>query len=540
MRMRLRVTRGPGTDAAAEVLPDKPLVVGRGTQTDFQILDEGLSRTHCRFYWEDGRPHVEDLGSRNGTVVNGDRIPRRALADGDVVTLGAVDLTVSVEGAAPPPLPKAKPVSEVQIVDAGASTIGVRKRVQVEQTLLFGGAPQAKDLIRLQRDLATIYKVVNLFSSENDTERLFGCVMDTIMAVTGADRGAVFLRPEDGGPLRPVGFRQRGKPLLSSGPSGEVKVSRTIVEEGLKGLSLITSDALADERFRAGASIVMQNIHAAMCVPLESHDKILGVIYVDTTGGHRRFAENDLELLTVIGKQAGIAVQRALYLQETRELFYSTVLTLAASIEAKDRYTRGHSERVTDFSVAIAEQLGLDAKTVGTVRLSGLLHDVGKIGVPEAVLNKAGKLSNEEYAVIQEHPSAGARILGNIPRIGEVLLGVKHHHEKWNGKGYPDRLAGEAIPEIARIIAVADAFDAMSSHRAYRKGLSEDVIFAEIRKNAGVQFDPKCVEAFFAAVASGRIPKPSEVQGQQAAYADRLQPPEASDAQGVQPPPDAA
>ena len=160
------------------------------------------------------------------------------------------------------------------------------------------------------------------------------------------------------------------------------------------------------------------------------------------------------------------------------------------------------------------------------------------LGVPEAVLNKPGKLTDEEYAMIQAHPDAGSRIVSHIPKIGHVLDGVRHHHEKFNGKGYPDHLAGEAIPRIARIIAVADAYDAMSSHRAYRKGLPAEAIFAEIRKNAGIQFDPACVEGFFKAVADGRIVPPEEVLTQQAAYRDKLVPPEHSNAQGVQAPPD--
>ncbi len=527
MKLRLRVIRGPGLGTTAEFTPGDPLVVGRGAQSRLQILDEGLSRTHCRFFWEGADAWVEDLGSKNGTAINGQRLDgRRRVSAGDVVGLGTVDL--EVEGAASAP-------------DVAQPTIGFKKRVEMGRSTLFGGqAPGVKDVVRLQRDLATVYKVVELFSTENDLDRLFGLVMDTIMAVTGADRGAALLKADaegGAGPLRPAATRERGRPAGSAGP---LAVSSTIVEEGLKGLSLITADALVDERFRAGASIVSQNIHAAMCVPLESHDKILGVLYVDATGERRRFQESELELLTAIGRQAGIAVQRALYLKETRELFYSTVKTLAATIEAKDRYTRGHSERVTNFSVAIAAQLGLSAEEQQTVRLSALLHDVGKIGVSERVLNKAGKLTDEEYAQIQEHPSLGSRIVQNIPRVGEVLLGVRHHHEKWNGKGYPDHLAGEAIPRIARIISVADAYDAMASHRAYRKGLSEDTILEEIKRGSGVQWDPACVTAFLAALEAGLIPRPGDVLADQVSYQDKLTPPEASDAQGVQAPPDVA
>jgi putative nucleotidyltransferase with HDIG domain len=515
-------------------------MVGRGPQCQIQLADESLSRTHCLFGWEGDEPYVEDLGSTNGTVVNGLAVKRQRLTSGDVVRLGpTVCITVSrsdvpqAAGGRPQGL-VAAPVRPAEPIDTSA--VRLKRRVDMSKTAMFTAVVPAAppELTRLQRDLATIYRVVDLFTTEHDLSRLFRVAIDTIMEVTGADRGAIVMREDEDGPLATVASCNR----LFDGPGATVTVSRAILEEGLKGLSLITDSAFRDERFRARASVMLQNIHAAMCVPLESHDKVLGVIYVDSLASDRRFLETDLELLTAIGRQAGIAIQRAVYLRQTRDLFYSTIKTLAMAIEAKDRYTRGHSERVTQLSVAIAEAMELDAEVVDTVRLAALLHDVGKIGVAEAVLNKPGGLTDEEYAAIQAHPTIGAQIVQHVPKIGRVLEGVKHHHEKWNGKGYPDRLSGEDIPLTARIIAVADAYDAMSSHRVYRKGLNEEVVFEEIRRNAGIQFDPTCVDAFFRAVESGRIARPLQLLAEQASFKDLLKPPENSDVQGVKPPRD--
>lgn len=542
MSLYLRVPQPSGPPRVIEVTPGTTMMVGRGPQCQIQLSDEGLSRTHCLFGWDGKEPYIEDLGSTNGTVVNGNPVKRHRLESGDVVRLGpTVSITVSRSDAAlRPPGSHNLQKSEAPTARLGEpldpAAVRLKRRVDMSKTSMFTAvvATAPPELTRLQRDLATIYRVVDLFTTEHDLSRLFRVAIDTIMEVTGADRGTIMMREDEDGPLATVASHNR----LFEGAGASVKVSRAILEEGLKGLSLITDSAFRDERFRARASVVMQNIHAAMCVPLESHDKILGVIYVDSMDSDRRFLETDLELLTAIGRQAGIAIQRAAYLQQTRDLFYSTIKTLAMAIEAKDRYTRGHSERVTQLSVAIAEAMELDADTVDTVRLAALLHDVGKIGVAEAVLNKPGNLNDEEYAAIQAHPTIGAQIVQHVPKIGRVLEGVKHHHEKWNGKGYPDRLSGETIPLSARIIAVADAYDAMSSHRVYRKGLNEEVVFEEIRRNAGIQFDPTCVAAFFRAVESGRIARPLQLLADQAAFQDLLKPPENSDVQGVKPPRD--
>ncbi len=176
--------------------------------------------------------------------------------------------------------------------------------------------------------------------------------------------------------------------------------------------------------------------------------------------------------------------------KENERLFLHVVSSLASAIDAKDTYTNGHSSRVAEYSREIARRFGYEGKRLEDIYMMGLLHDVGKIGIPDAVINKPARLTDEEYDIIKNHPVLGARILGNIKEMPALQRGARWHHERYDGKGYPDGLSGEVIPEEARIIAVADAYDAMSSHRSYRQPLPQGVVREEIEKGMGTQFDP--------------------------------------------------
>jgi diguanylate cyclase (GGDEF)-like protein len=180
----------------------------------------------------------------------------------------------------------------------------------------------------------------------------------------------------------------------------------------------------------------------------------------------------------------------------------ATVEALAAAVDAKDPYTRGHSQRVSAYAGVLAETMGLSGVEVGRVRLAGLLHDVGKIGVPDSILIKSGNLSEEEFAAIKVHPALGERMLSRVPFLGEVLPAVRHHHERWDGRGYPDGLLGRAIPRDAAILMVADSFDAMTSNRTYRSALPLAEACRRVLEGSGTQFDPQIVAAFQQAVAN--------------------------------------
>lgn len=197
--------------------------------------------------------------------------------------------------------------------------------------------------------------------------------------------------------------------------------------------------------------------------------------------------------------------------QEIQDMAIQTIATIANTIDAKDEYTRGHSKRVAEYSIAIANELGLSAEEINDLRSIALLHDIGKIGVPDFVLNKPGRLTNEEYELMKQHTVIGSDILKDIKMFQGIDVGARFHHERFDGNGYPDKIAGEDIPYIARIIAVADAFDAMTSNRVYRKQLDLDYVIGELKRCKGTQFDPVIAEALIRMLEDKRL-VPSTVE----------------------------
>ena len=182
--------------------------------------------------------------------------------------------------------------------------------------------------------------------------------------------------------------------------------------------------------------------------------------------------------------------------EQLERAYLDMVQTLRYTVEAKDSYTRGHSDRVSEYSVLIGEKLGLPAEQIKTLRIGGLFHDIGKIGIPDSILLKPAKLTDEEYSQIKNHPSIGAHILGSAAIFQDIIPIVKHHHERYDGNGYPSKLKGEEIPYLARIAAVADTFDAMTSRRSYRGPIDVEHVKEEIKRCEGTQFDPQIAEVF--------------------------------------------
>jgi len=262
----------------------------------------------------------------------------------------------------------------------------------------------------------------------------------------------------------------------------------------------------------------MEMFNVAVCIPAYFRDHLIALLILGNKVNNQAYHQDEFDFLAALSSDVAMAIQNTQLIEDLRKeveknkaLFINTTLSLASAIEAKDRYTRGHTERVTKYALGIAEELNrkgavhLPKKFLDDLYISGLLHDIGKIGVPEQILSKETRLTDEEFAQIRLHPLRGADILKNLPEFDECLKGVKYHHERYDGKGYPEGLKGEEIPLIAAIVAVADTYDAMTSDRTYRKALPKAVAMAEIDKNVGVQFNPVVAKAFLDMYKEGRI-----------------------------------
>ena len=249
-------------------------------------------------------------------------------------------------------------------------------------------------------------------------------------------------------------------------------------------------------RLRREAGPVAETATSLLVVPMSSSHHPVGALLLVNQGGRPAFNSADVKLASAISWQAAVSAGNLRLYQETKEIFHSTVWALASAIDAKDAYTHGHSQRVAKYSAALGRAVGFDDQEIERLELSAVLHDVGKIGVSELILNKEGRLTPAEMSVMRSHPEKGAQILGSIRAMRDVVPGVLHHHERWDGLGYPDGLKGDNIPLNGRIILIADTFDAMTSTRPYREGLPLHVAIEELRRCSGTQFDGRLATEF--------------------------------------------
>lgn len=337
-----------------------------------------------------------------------------------------------------------------------------------------------------------------LISSSLNVKRVLETVMSVAKDVIDAEASSIFMYDEDNNDFY---FE------VATGQAGDaVKQIRVPWGKGMVGWAaeqmqtLMVPDVNQDPRFYSKVDEKSKFItRNAITVPLKPKDKLIGVAQVlNKKGG--TFSQEDVELFETLSRQAGVAIENARLFTDLQELFINLIRTVVALIDAKDDYTAGHSSRVTQYALMIADQIGYSADDRKRLELGALLHDVGKIGMPDAILKKPSGLTDEEFAIVKNHPSAGAEALAPIKQMKGIIPLVRHHHERLDGRGYPDKLTGDKITPDAQIVCIADAYDAMNSDRPYRKGLGMAESVARLRKDAGTQFNARMVEAFVTAL----------------------------------------
>ncbi len=334
-----------------------------------------------------------------------------------------------------------------------------------------------------------------IFSSILDIDELLNTILRKAEEVMEAEASSIFRIDEDKQELYFVTARgEKGK---------EAKEIRVPMGKGIvgwvakHGKSLLVPDVTRDRRWFKGVDEKTKFVtRSIMAVPLVSKGKIVGVGEVLNKKGERHFDRNDLELFEALGNQIAIAIENASLYKQLDELFLSSIMAIVEAVDAKDPYTRGHSGRVVEYSLMIGEELNLDKDGVKELRVCAILHDVGKIGVPDRILGKPGRLTVAEFRYMKRHPEFGASIVRPIAELKKLSPGILHHHEHYDGSGYPKGLKGRRIPLYARIICIADSFDAMTTDRPYHKKRSMKKALFELERRSSTQYDPKLVKIF--------------------------------------------
>jgi len=359
------------------------------------------------------------------------------------------------------------------------------------------------NLERAVARLSTLYKVGLAVNSTMESEKIFDLIVRTTVETLKAEIGYIILYNQPARNLRVTTLLghevpPETSPILPMKPSS---VSAWVIENRKP---LLIADINEFPQFDRCSALGYERKNL-ICVPLLVKDEIIGTITAVNKRDSSTYNAEELELLVTIAAQASIAIKNAQLYDEQQATYLHTIQALVSAIEASDSYTRGHSERVTRYSVELARKLTLPPERLKVIERAAILHDIGKIGIDLNLLHKEGKLSPEDIHDLQQHPVIGMRILEPIDFLQDVRLCIGQHHERYDGRGYPNRIpAGELLLE-SRILAIADAFDAMTSDRPYRKALPVEAAVKELIDHAGAQFDPELVPHFIELIESGHI-----------------------------------
>lgn len=357
----------------------------------------------------------------------------------------------------------------------------------VENTLLKEENERNERLLDINRELhqkirevESINLIFHQLDQASTSKELFNILVNLSGEITSSDEAHFCLSGRDlNGPVIIASFsKEKSRSLLDTQYLEKCIINKVSGD----GLPLLMREG------DRGVSI--------MAIPVKIRSSFFGTLITVLGEGQRDFNEKDLYLLNFLAVKASSLIENMALYENIYENLFSTLYAFVEAIEAKDPYTKQHSARVTSYAIAIAKDLGCSEEEIDMLNVSGNLHDIGKIGIPDNILLKPGSLTDLEYSVIKKHPTIGSNIIGHHAMWAYEKEIIKHHHERWDGKGYPDGLVGEKIPFFSRILSVADTFDALTSDRSYREKASESLAIGIIKENAGGQFDPEIAAVF--------------------------------------------
>ncbi len=466
------------------------LRAGRLNTLELVLDDASVSRRHAEVKSTPIGWRIRDLGSTNGTFLNGSRLSpgEFPLHPHDILRFGNVTVVVD---AIRETRDEANP-SSLEL------TVGP-DRLKVEATENRSWEDALSGLLfdknrspRPGEQLLALLRAGHYLTSIETEEDLLHNILNDAVSTLEAQRGAIVLSDPESNQLK-LRALASGHSQIPSRPGFSQNLAMRCFT---RGESILCSHVDEDPELAGARSIAEGTMASVLCVLLRTPRRRIGVLHLDRGPMQEPFTTDDLNLADAMAAHVSAGIECAEMQRKQRDLFYATITMLAQAVEMRDEYTGGHTARVTQYSTLLAQHLDVSAKDLHLIRIGTPLHDIGKIGIDDAILRKPGKLTPSEFEVMKTHTTKGAKILEQVVELHDVIPIVRSHHERWDGMGYPDGLAGTNIPMLARIVAVADAFDAMTSDRPYRKGMPPEQAFAEVEKNKGKQFDPEIAEKF--------------------------------------------
>ena len=354
------------------------------------------------------------------------------------------------------------------------------------------------ELVERIEEVNTLNRIMEDFSSMDSSYGIFNKVVDLGVEQLKADLVFFHIYSEDDASLVMMTSSDSG---ISDQDVRQLFDRDLSPDSGRFVLDVLKTDQNPCLISKLGKNQALDDvIQSLMVVPLKIRDKVFGVASAFSFTPQRHFNEKDIYYMSFITQKAAAAIENIALYENIYDNLFSTLYAFVTALEVRDLYTRKHSTRVAKFAYIIANKMGCTDEESDIINFAGSLHDIGKIGIRDDILLKKGSLTDEEYEKIKEHPAIGADIIGKLGLWDREMEIIRHHHERYDGRGYPDGLKGEGIPKLARILCVADSYDAMASDRAYRKKMEKEKVVEIIRRNSGTQFDPTVVEAFLKVV----------------------------------------
>ena len=471
--------------------------IGRDPRCDIALKDPMLSRVHAEVIHAGEAIIFIDRESQNGSYINGVRVTSQALFHGDVIRLGRTALRAVEEHLSQEICWDESASFVTNVISLDHLTEQMKEAALWAKNRKDGTGEKAQkggfDAAKLIKNLQTIYEAGKTINSIRNLDEMLEEVGKTILEVfQSVERLCILLRGKNGASrLEPKIVKTRGTAQCAL-----FRLSRSILQRTIKDQKcILAGDAASDVRFLASQSIISMQLRSVMCVPLISKGIVLGAIYLDNRNAPNSFDDNDLALLTALANQSAVAIENSQLYEEVQKAYHEVILALMNTVDAKDPYTRGHSRRTSRYALGIAQEMGLSKQECSKIKTAAELHDIGKIGIGDLLMNKQSSLSTMEYNAIKAHVLTGESIVRPIRYLHFALPLVRHHHEHYDGTGYPDGLKGEEIPLGARIIGAADAFDAMTTQRPYNKPLSFTEALEECASAARKHFDPNVLDA---------------------------------------------